>query len=147
MRHSFKFFLPLYFLSLISIPTFVLAAPIYNPGETLNPSCLPSDPDCAISNTWDRSGLNAYFNLGNIGIGTTTFSNRFQISGSSFFGGNITATGTLRLLPLSSTVLAVDQNGTIIATTTGSGGSGAVSSGITGQNAYYAANGTTVVGT
>ena len=43
------------------------------------------------------SGANLFNILanGNVGIGTTTPSNRFEVSGNTFLGGNLTATGTL----------------------------------------------------
>lgn len=57
-------------------------------------------------------------------------------------------TTNLAFRNLSSTVLAVDQLGRVIATTTGSGsGSGTVNSGTQYQTAYYASTGTAVSGT
>lgn len=59
------------------------------------------------------------------GIGTSTPGALFGLGGSALIGGNLTATGTLSLLPLATAAgsfLAVDPSGKVIATTTPSGG-------------------------
>lgn len=55
-------------------PLFSFAAPLYQPGETLNPSCLPSNADCTVATTSSAS-IVSLPNLANIGstTGTTTF--------------------------------------------------------------------------
>jgi hypothetical protein len=47
------------------------------------------------SSVWSTSGSNAYYTTGNVGIGTSSPSNRLEVSGNTFLGGNVTATGTL----------------------------------------------------
>lgn len=94
---------------------------------------------------------------GNTGIGTTSPSQTLSVqgnqytSGTAFFGGAITATSTLTLPTLGTPAgayLAVNPQGQVIATTTPSGGgSGTVGAGTTGQDAYYAASGTTLTAT
>jgi uncharacterized protein (TIGR02145 family) len=82
---------------------------------------------------YDASGANSYIG-GNLGIGTTSPTNRLEVSGNTFLGGNLTATGTLNvsgnttLANATSTSLAItgihnaflstDANGNIISTTT-----------------------------
>ncbi|MEO8638121.1 MAG: tail fiber domain-containing protein [Candidatus Taylorbacteria bacterium] len=59
---------------IISLPSFVLASPLYTPGQTLNPSCLPTNPDCTVSPS-------AYTGMPSFGIGTTTPSQQLSVVG------------------------------------------------------------------
>ncbi len=46
-----KTFVKLLFLSAVLIPSISFSAPLFIPGQTLNPGCLPSNPDCTVSTT------------------------------------------------------------------------------------------------
>ncbi|MDO8567002.1 MAG: DUF5011 domain-containing protein [bacterium] len=85
------------------------------------------------------------------GIRVTAIGGNFtNLSGGTTTLATTTFTHTAILTPLATaagTFLAVDGSGTIIATTTPSGGSGGVGSGTTGQLPYYAADGTTIAAT
>ncbi|MEO8638120.1 MAG: tail fiber domain-containing protein [Candidatus Taylorbacteria bacterium] len=59
---------------IISLPSFVFASPLYTPGQTLNPSCLPTNPDCTVSPS-------AYTGMPSFGIGTTTPSQQLSVVG------------------------------------------------------------------
>jgi len=112
-------------------------------------------------------------NNGNVGIGTTSPTNRLEVNGNSYLAGNLTTTGTETLTALGSghpSIIAVDNNGVIIATTTTAGGgvtavsgtwpivsSGgatptiswaglATSSNLTGGNVIYATGAGTIAG-
>ena len=82
---------------------FVSAAPIYLPGETLDPDCGPDDPDCTVAPP-ALSGINTNITeLSALTDATTT---------------NLVVSSILRLPFLEGTILGVDQNGNVIATTT-----------------------------
>ena len=57
----------------------VFAAPNFTPGQTLDPNCSPSDPNCTVSTLavpgsigWQKNGNNVYEDAtGNVGIGTS----------------------------------------------------------------------------
>jgi len=81
----------------------VSAAPIYSPGETLDPDCGPDDPDCTVAPP-ALSGVNTNITeLSALTDATTT---------------NLVVSSILRLPFLEGTILGVDQNGKVIATTT-----------------------------
>ncbi|HQJ83914.1 MAG TPA: tail fiber domain-containing protein, partial [Candidatus Paceibacterota bacterium] len=81
----------------------VSAAPIYSPGETLDPDCGPDDPDCTVAPP-ALSGINTNITeLSALTDATTT---------------NLVVSSILRLPFLEGTILGVDQNGKVIATTT-----------------------------
>lgn len=64
-------------------------------------------------------------NTGNVGIASSSPFTKLVVGGNSYFGGNLTATGTLQLPALATpagSVLAVDPTGNVIATTTSGGG-------------------------
>ena len=81
----------------------VSAAPLYLPGETLDPDCGPDDPDCTVAPP-ALSGINTNITeLSALTDATTT---------------NLVVSSILRLPFLEGTILGVDQNGKVIATTT-----------------------------
>ena len=54
------------FFMLVLIPSISFAAPIFSPGQTLDPGCSPIDPDCAISTSTYLTIIgasNAYLSL------------------------------------------------------------------------------------
>ncbi|MBI2610881.1 excisionase family DNA-binding protein [Candidatus Kaiserbacteria bacterium] len=48
-----------------------------------------------IGSQWTTSGSNIYYNTGNVGIGTSSPTNRLEVAGNTFLGGNVIATGTI----------------------------------------------------
>lgn len=86
------------FSTCFSIADNAFAAPMYSPGETLNPSCLPTDVDCTVAavsillsddNVW--TGNNQFNNAttfnGMVGIGTTTPIAKLSVTGSGTWTG------------------------------------------------------------
>ena len=66
----------------------VRAAPpatTYNPGDTLNPNCGPTDTNCLVAPSWFTDSANGYvFNTASkIGIGTATPTHIFDVSGTA----------------------------------------------------------------
>ncbi len=57
------------------------------------------DTNGAVSRAKIGTNSDTYFavGLGNVGIGTSTPGSKFSVTGDSYFGGNITATGTLNV--------------------------------------------------
>ncbi|MDB5255232.1 MAG: hypothetical protein JWL92_608, partial [Candidatus Nomurabacteria bacterium] len=69
------------------------AAPLYIPGETLDPQCIPGSTDCSVSSSASvvqENGNDAYFTGGKFGIGTNTPQAAFDVEG----GGTFLASGT-----------------------------------------------------
>ncbi|MEI8339236.1 MAG: hypothetical protein WCF94_01070, partial [bacterium] len=68
----------------------------FNPGETLNPACAPTDENCSVLSTWSASSTNTYLGLtGNVGIGTTTPTSKLTLVGNfSVMGTSSMATIT-----------------------------------------------------
>ena len=66
------------------------------------------------TNYWTLSGQDIYSNQRNVGIGTTSPTNRLEVAGNTFLGGNLTATGTLNVA--GATTLASSLNGFLQAT-------------------------------
>lgn len=69
----------------------VRASPLFYPGETLDPNCLPTDSDCTVSTIWTASSSNTYFNTGNVGVGTTSPASRFSVDGNAYVSGAISS--------------------------------------------------------
>ncbi|RJQ33330.1 hypothetical protein C4568_04795, partial [Candidatus Parcubacteria bacterium] len=55
---------------------------------------------------------------GNLGLGSSTPFHKLAVGGSSFFGGNVTATGTVTLSALTNAILSTDSNGLVVSTST-----------------------------
>src|SRR5664280_1682975 len=90
-----------YFAILFAFVIFMLpslAAASYQPGQTLNPTCPPSDNTCIVAasvatSTWSTSGSNlTYTNSGNVGIGTTSPYANLSVQGAAY-GNGIVAVG------------------------------------------------------
>ncbi|MFH1626701.1 MAG: hypothetical protein ABH971_01160, partial [bacterium] len=134
-----KFFIKVFLLLFfVLIPFISFSAPIFNPGETLNPGCFPSNPDCAVrpaavsGPNSDITSLSALINATStflyitdlatiqnfLGINATTtnffasnnlsIGNNFLVGGNSLISGNATTTGYQNIGQL----LSVLGNGT-----------------------------------
>jgi hypothetical protein len=62
----------------------------------VNPSNFAAST--TVSSQWTTGSSLIYYNGGNVGIGTSSPSNRLEVSGNTFLGGNLTATGTISQL-------------------------------------------------
>jgi hypothetical protein len=74
-------------------PSLALAS--YQPGQTLDPACPPSDGTCVVvpsTGQWTTSGSNIYFNTGNVGIGTTSPFAALSVTGNLLLTGSAMAT-------------------------------------------------------
>jgi len=63
----------------------------YEPGATLDPDCAPGDTDCSVQipiSPWIQNGTDVYYDGGNVGIGTDSPSNTFEVNGNSLFMGS-----------------------------------------------------------
>jgi Chaperone of endosialidase len=82
MNRTRNLFLVMGMLLMLASAVPAQAAALFYPGQTLDPNCLPSNSDCTVSSIWTGVGLNAYFNTGNLGIGSSTPSARLSVAGS-----------------------------------------------------------------
>ncbi len=86
---NLKKYIPFFFAAaLILLPIKSFSAPLYYPGQTIDPQCYPTDSDCAVSTTtsssvWNLNGTSANYLAGNIGIGTSTPSSLLFVNGST----------------------------------------------------------------
>src|SRR6266851_3550182 len=81
----------------VLFPSLALAS--YQPGQTLDPACPPSDGTCVVvpsTSQWTTSGSNIYFNTGNVGIGTTSPGSALSVQGNTLLSGNTSLGGTLK---------------------------------------------------
>ena len=85
---NLPFFITGLFVFFGSVVT-VQATALFYPGETLDPNCLPTNSDCTVSTIWTASSSNAYFNTGNVGIGTTSLVHKLTIDGNTKIQGTI----------------------------------------------------------
>lgn len=103
---------------LFSVVLYVFAAPPatpYSPGETLNPSCGPGDPNCTVYSPIPYSGANSNVDLGPYSV-TTTGTGTFGIfkAGTATFGVLTIGTYTFPLSDGSSgQVLTTGGTGTL----------------------------------
>ncbi len=142
--------------SFFTVPSFVFATAMYTPGETLNPACGPTNPDCTVSSPalsgsnsdiTALSGLTSITSssltisnlvkfLSSVGIGTTSPFAKLSVAGSdtttTLFGLDALTgfTGNLVDLKVASTsVLTVGSDGGITST-------GVITSTGTGTSTY-----------
>ncbi len=54
---------------------------------------------------------------GDVGVGTSSPFAKLSVAGNAYFGGNLTATGTLQLTGITSGLLSADSSGTVTAST------------------------------
>jgi hypothetical protein len=66
----------------------VHAAPLYSPGQTLDPTCLPTNPDCTVTH-YAVSGINS--DITQLSALTAATSTNLYVTATSTFAGNITA--------------------------------------------------------
>ena len=69
-----------------------VASASYQPGQTLNPTCPPSDGTCIVvpsTSQWATSGANISYTAGNLGVGTTSPSALLTIDSTSTLGSII----------------------------------------------------------
>ncbi|MEO5646400.1 MAG: tail fiber domain-containing protein [Candidatus Paceibacterota bacterium] len=86
IRTHKTFFLSIVFLVVFAITVSYATPPgtKYNPGETLDPSCVPGDTNCSVQlpvSPWTVTGNDIYYNTGNVGIGTTTPQSALDVVG------------------------------------------------------------------
>jgi hypothetical protein len=68
----------------VLFPSLVLAS--YQPGQTLDPACPPSDGTCVVvpsTGQWTTSGSNIIYTAGKVGIGTSSLSAVLSVEGSA----------------------------------------------------------------
>ena len=101
------------FLGFYVLPVFA-NNPLYTAGQTLDPQCLPTDPDCTVlvpagSSQWTSSSTDIYFTGGRVGIGTSSPSGVLSVIGTTTVNGVL----FVKNIPISSPVtgsLFVGQN-------------------------------------
>ncbi len=78
--------LSMVFLVLFSF-TVSRAAPLYNPGQTLDPACAPGATDCTVSgvSAWNENAGDVSLTGGSVGIGTATPTETLDVVGSVKF--------------------------------------------------------------
>ena len=72
----------------------------------------------ATTGNWTTDGANVWRASGNVGLATSSPTNRLEVAGNTFLGGNLTATGTLNILGASTLQSTLDLSGAITSTAT-----------------------------
>jgi len=98
-----KHILKKHFVSILSLGFLIVFATTlhsiaFNPGETLNPGCLPGAVGCSVtipSSQWDNVTGGINFAGGYVGVGTTTPSGILDIRGGTSTSGNGTPSNYL----------------------------------------------------
>lgn len=80
-RKIFLFLITFLIVYNLLLVKYVFALP-YKPGETLNPSCRPTEINCTVKFFWSSTSSGIYFLDGNVGIGVDNPQTRLDISGN-----------------------------------------------------------------
>jgi len=79
-------------------------------GSSLAPTWVATSTLGITGSQWVTSGSNIYYTGGNVGIGSTTPAALLGVNGAGYFGGNLTATGTLSILDTGSSTFSGSIN-------------------------------------
>src|SRR5712672_1978943 len=85
MRFRYFYFRPLGYLAVVALSIFPLVASAtqYQPGQTLNPNCPPTDPTCiVIPSTASSTNISASFQATST-TATSTFAGSVSVAGTA----------------------------------------------------------------